>query len=554
MFLCSPYTGVIVENSSPQLHYDGNWCSTAPTVDMLDPAIYFPYQFSEQLYTVPQGQKGSIRYNFTATESSKAYCNISPPAPGNDDTSANLLSGREQSHAYPLCTYLDLSPSTSYTLNLTLEVNAGQVWFDRLSLLPSPDAALDNTLLRLNHQNPVIHYDEAWNSWGSPERSFPTNKTGSTLTLDFNGTSVKWYYAWLKPFGARSGGSRATWTVDNQNEETIVIPDVDPRFYLGRNNTYLAGLLFKTREVPPGAHQLKVTYFSGVNTARPLSLEALHVQNPNNFTSSVVPSGNPSSDVPVNRAPLPFHRCKIYHFLYYHPLSNGAVIAIAVDLAAAVFFAALGWFFYRRWRRQKHDTSSKLADSSNPIEIIVQASSPNLIYYGRWTSSPPPADLWNSTAFSSYPFSDWLYMLQPGENTGSVLYNNAVAPAGARASSSLLNCTLKTVPSAIHRVPSESAKGTGNTIKVAVGAGIAAAAVITVVSLVLYRSRHCQRLDRHAHVSQIKHTIAPYAQAPIIPTPFYKYSTVTPTKPFSCTTRREHLEDPPPYTRGAHPD
>ncbi|KAF9051797.1 hypothetical protein BJ165DRAFT_914992 [Panaeolus papilionaceus] len=303
----SEFLEIIVDNTSPALHYEGEWTSSRH-----DRAL------SGAPLTVPEGKKGSFFYNITGVTrvfvqglredfspdsdtSFNLHCEVTP----NDPTivyRSFVATADWATELFYIFEVRNLLPTTSYTLNVTLEsLRAPVVWFDALLLAPTATTNLDDAIVKMDHNHPMIQYDTKWESQIHGNTLHSTNTSGSTMQLDYNGTSLKWYTNWFFVIGIGNITSEATWKVDDM-EGTFIVPIPDPAD--GFSN--FRQLLFETPELPPGLHHLEVTYHGNTST-RPLSLRDLVIHSAYAASSSSSPTmspdgatqGTPNSDAAI---------------------------------------------------------------------------------------------------------------------------------------------------------------------------------------------------------------------------------------------------------------
>ncbi|PPQ76018.1 hypothetical protein CVT24_006565 [Panaeolus cyanescens] len=357
-------TTVIVDSSSPSIRYVGDWIPSDPTDDMRDPTKFMggTLPFSKQLYRAPEGKQVSLFHTFTGTTklhvrgtvdtadrgavSYDQMCDVQPRGPM-VATESFLISGGQEND-YMLCELRNLTPTETYTLNFTVNVERGHpVWFDRLVLEPSANADLTNALVRLDHRHLSIKYDNDWvNNFNSVHY---TNKSQSKVAFDFTGTSVSWYHSHVINWAR--GSSQATWSIDNEPQQTVTIPAVEPALA----SLFVEELLFKTPELEPRPHRLEVTYLGQDPTVeRPLSLRNLLVQN------APIPTGAPTSSTPVSGSQTPAGG-----HVSTSELSQGAKIGVGVGVSVAgmilIGVFVLMFLRKRRMAAKKDHLPTKLA-------------------------------------------------------------------------------------------------------------------------------------------------------------------------------------------------
>ncbi|PPQ99341.1 hypothetical protein CVT24_009155 [Panaeolus cyanescens] len=361
---------IVVLNESPHLRHEGDWVSARTTTHMTP--------LSDRLLTVTEGKKGSIFYEFSrasrlvvqgyyrtpSTKNGEHFnlaCAVEPEA-GTQVTVLQRVSGWSYD-SYALCEVQNLSPSTNYILNITLESIRGQeIWFDALRLDPEPAANLDDALVNMHHQHPMIQYDAGWENGHYPQTrdvAHFTNKTGSIMKLDFNGTSLKWYTLWnviLDP--QKNLVSEASWRLDNGEAHKFITNVASDVFGFQSHQ-----LIFEIANLSPGLHHLEVTHH-GNESSRPLSLSNLVIQSAVASVSSTMDLPIPSMDGSSGG------------------LSNSTKIAIALStsITALVVLAVILVFLYRNQRgvsRRKEDEDNLDNSRNEPISSSsLQAMDP----------------------------------------------------------------------------------------------------------------------------------------------------------------------------------
>ncbi|KAF9051795.1 hypothetical protein BJ165DRAFT_1573920 [Panaeolus papilionaceus] len=355
---------ILVRNTSPDIHYEGEWVSALP--------LSFVSPLSDKLYTLPEGKNGSFSYDFTGVpqlivqgfrqsfwskvgEDYNVECDIDPR---DADATITLLPGPSDwaLDLFTLCDYRNLSPEKNYTLKVTVEsIRNSIIWFDALLLTPAPTANVDNALVIMDHHHPSLQFDSDWDTQSYSHVAHATNTSGSSMKLDFNGTSLKWYTAWiyLADPSPTNTVSTSTWTVDDGRPQTFINPSPEPLDRLGR---YRHRLLFEISGLDPGLHHLEVTHH-GDKASRPLSLSSLVIQNTHDDYTDLAyvppPIYIPSPD--EIRGPL--ERTKIG-------------IAFIASAAAFVFCALLLFDFYRH-RRREQQLKETSKDSGESGELSV---------------------------------------------------------------------------------------------------------------------------------------------------------------------------------------
>lgn len=97
-------------------------------------------------------------------------------------------SGNTSGNNYLLCdgTKLDLAEGVhNFTIDINITSKSSTFWFDWIEYLPSPDAPLNNTVARVDHDDPIILYDASWQH--SSGLLSMTTVPGSAATISFVG-------------------------------------------------------------------------------------------------------------------------------------------------------------------------------------------------------------------------------------------------------------------------------------------------------------------------------------------------------------------------------
>ncbi|PPR03012.1 hypothetical protein CVT24_012287 [Panaeolus cyanescens] len=304
---------VVLNTPSPDLVFEGDWDTTSPTSDMLDPTVFTSRPFSESLKSVPDGKVGSVFYNFTGITDITLYGTVNSSAlsaldrnnPDNPtimgfgvscDLSPYTGPGREainglglddygiSNNSVVLCYATDLLPEVQYSLNMTIEPlstrdgngtrRTESVWFDAITVAPAREEQLGvERLVRLDHRHPSIEYDENWESFSSRHVA-NVGASSAAMSVEFYGTSLTWFTSWQKPMGMISAGAQVIWSIDNKNPQLIPL-DMPPRF----ENVSVEEPLFTTGTLDKGVHRLDVRYYSNFETTLPLTLASLEVEN-----------------------------------------------------------------------------------------------------------------------------------------------------------------------------------------------------------------------------------------------------------------------------------
>ncbi|PPQ99345.1 hypothetical protein CVT24_009159 [Panaeolus cyanescens] len=326
----------VIESTSTALHYTEEWTSILPLPKMFNLTAFRNYPFSEKLFTVPEGRKGSMFYTFTGitrlylqgtvdyfspdqTPNHHLRCSLEPSDTGTVvESMGGSTDGTYTENLMDLCDARNLSPSISYTLNFTLETISGQpVYLDRLLIEPTPSFDIDKTTVIMDGRHTMIQYDSKWD--GSQYELRTTNKTQAKMILDFNGTSVRWVAFWHRSMAA--GSSMASWRVDDSAFQTFNLPAIDTT---DDDTVYLEDQLFETSDFPFGEHRLEVVHL-GPESLRPLSLHHLVIEKSAQVHLGPSPSPSTSSGSIPSGHSTPTNNDES------NGLSQGAKIAIGVS-------------------------------------------------------------------------------------------------------------------------------------------------------------------------------------------------------------------------------
>ncbi|PPQ99340.1 hypothetical protein CVT24_009154 [Panaeolus cyanescens] len=382
---------VIVQSTSSEIHYEGDW-----EASVNDRTI------SGNVMTVPEGKQGSLLYELSGTsnarahgilrdfdrdtyESFKLYCEINPHETATRIAMLDSIGSfwtSDPSFTF-LCEVDNLNPSSNYTLSITLQsLGSPAVWFDSVLFDPAPTRSLDNDRILMDHRHLMIQYDSGWTlDFGNSAHL--TNSTGSTMKLDFNGTSLKWYTINYSRFSNATQNSEARWKVDDLEPQPFVVPAPSTN----DTGTY-QHLLFEVSGLSPGLHHLEVTH-QGDESTWPLTLSNLIIQNalpdpnlPPTSTDIQQPTLNPTTNTHDSQSGS--------------DLSAGEKAAIAVSTCLVVL-TLCGALFYI-WRRRSLGSTAKLEKDSehqNDADNSTQTSPPVSI------SARPPSLPLLSIAHSS---------------------------------------------------------------------------------------------------------------------------------------------------------
>ncbi|PPQ99343.1 hypothetical protein CVT24_009157 [Panaeolus cyanescens] len=315
----------------------------------------------------------------TATYS--VECSLEPSdAGGVMESIVTSARGNYTENVNNFCEGRNLSPSTTYTLNITLESFFGQPpYFDRLLIDPTPVFDLDKTTVIMDYRHIMIQYDSQWDA--PPLGLRVTNKTGAKMSLDFTGTSVQWYSYWHRELA--SGSAEASWRIDDSPFQTFSIPAISPDILATVNDNpppYIQDLLFKTPDFPFGEHRLEVVH-GGPESSRPLVLDHLVIQKSPQTTLN--PSPSPSTragSIPSDQSTPTNNES--------NDLSQSAKIAIGVStsISALIVCIALVFFLFRRRRGSKPEEQLKTVDSE--AEQEAPQDSTTISPYQRPESMP----------------------------------------------------------------------------------------------------------------------------------------------------------------------
>ncbi|PPQ99342.1 hypothetical protein CVT24_009156 [Panaeolus cyanescens] len=387
------YLQVVVPNQSSELRYEGDWISSTH-----DKAL------SGAVVTLPEGGKGSILYeirgttnilvhgilqDFTLATDENPNFKLSYEISPHDPTVLySTFGGRFNSTSgwslelHYLASINGLHPEKIYTLNITLEaLGPPMVWFDALLFNPKPARNIDNALMLLDDDHLMIHYDSDWTIHIGGVHA--TSASGSKMSLDFDGISIKVYTLWNthSRLSNATENSSASWIVDDSEPQTFVVPAPGPAD-VGDRLKYCQRLLFEVSGLSPGTHRLDIMHH-GTDATWPLMLSKIIVQNaPVNQTSA---GGNSRANITRN-----------------DNLKGITIIAIAVSISCMVLVVCAVCFIWYRKRRiatqkTKQAKTSEDVDRQSTLHRPYDSSASEPEVKGR------PALSLISTSLNRYP-------------------------------------------------------------------------------------------------------------------------------------------------------
>ncbi|PPR01257.1 hypothetical protein CVT24_006021 [Panaeolus cyanescens] len=376
-------TWVIIDDTSSDINYIGNWAQTTAT-PQLNSIGYFGPTFLDTLHTIT-GQ-GSLTYTFQGTAVELYGSAIIKrgdrlPKMNCIVDGVNHSPNREgwESNHYPFCQILDMEDG-QHTLNFTVEIPSSQnISIDKVAYIPSPSADLSHALLQVDESDFSIKYDPYWQDIVAARWTY---SNGSRAIIEFTGTSLSWYAMSFEQ-DINCTEARATYTLDDDPEEhTIVIPvrRKDPAVFLNEQ-------VFTLTDLEPKRHQLNITYRSN-STSRPLYLDYLLIQRaPDNDLPPTTTSGAPGATTAGDQASTSSNGNPHYHsfatwtdtfdFRYITGNSDGlsSSAEIGIGIGAAILLISLVFFFYRRYKHRAQNQED--ASGVNGPQMTAQSNFPS---------------------------------------------------------------------------------------------------------------------------------------------------------------------------------
>lgn len=255
-----------------------------------------------------------------------------------------------------------------HTLSIQVTSSSRNFWLDYIDYTPSPSLppTTQNSYITLSNKDPAIVYDSSWSLLY--DACDVTTATGSTMTMNFNGTGLDWYG--MIPTEMNHGSSSCTYSVNGEAPTPFTLQGIDgvndPSQYNQR--------FFSSPDRPYGAHSITVTY---LGSRTPLTLTHLVVRD-----SSASRLGAPASTT-ANSAPTPSSPDS--QSSASSGLKSGAIAGIVVGAMIAVGLIIAGIIFGRR-RRQKH--SRPPAIDQDPYPSYFATEGPGTITSFPYTVKP----------------------------------------------------------------------------------------------------------------------------------------------------------------------
>ncbi|KAI3604429.1 hypothetical protein WG66_008444 [Moniliophthora roreri] len=302
---------------------------------------------------------------------------------GNEIPRINYLTNIEQITNNLLCELSGLSAGPhTVTVNVTIDdPNTQTFWFDKLEYLPMEDVKLDGEVIRIDSSDSSIRYDNGTGNWIERPAATPisnsTDVPGESLSFRFNGTSVS-LFGFIAGSISRRQASNAVYSIDGSPDTLFEIPGSKP---LQTNSSVLLSryneLLFTSRDLEPGTHDMKIT-FTGVRTGGDplqwLTVDYFMVKASAGTLDADSGQGSP--------APLPAESGS-------RKSRIGPIVGGTIGGVAGVLLLALGVFLIlKRRKTPPGDKEAKIEggfDSSpvsadvNPNERFIRSRSPGLI-------------------------------------------------------------------------------------------------------------------------------------------------------------------------------
>ncbi|PPQ74314.1 hypothetical protein CVT24_000566 [Panaeolus cyanescens] len=342
---------VIVDSISPSIQYEGDWTNASPTPDKMNMTEFIGEPpFSDVLRQVPRQNVVSLSHKFNGTRI-QVQGTIAHPSKTMGWKATCTVDGRNvdvykiwgiSQNQFPFCEGRYLSSTSPHSLNFTIEIldDDTNIWFDRLMVSPAPFDNSDHPIVQVLHTDPMISYTDHWKDYVT---GLYTNVTGSKVSIDFNGTALRWYTIYEATFSAVRSQAKGTLFIDNQ-PIPFVIPEIKPSV-----DVQMGELLFRTPELPPGLHSAEVTYDG---FGRPLALYYLVIENiPKNRTiPTVPPTFVDNNKVPSSSVAAP-------NFGISRAVRIGLCGGIGL-LAAIIIIAVLVLYIRRRRQRRNLEQST----------------------------------------------------------------------------------------------------------------------------------------------------------------------------------------------------
>ncbi|KAF8808393.1 hypothetical protein BYT27DRAFT_7337775 [Phlegmacium glaucopus] len=364
---------VLVDDTNPNIQYSGPWFSTQNT--QLNTGD-FGTPFQNTLHGV--NVDANFSYSFNGSSVTVLGTSTVP------DT--NFLSGPDLSwECFVDNSSIGSLPVISYAENNWVFCQNGQLqdgphvltvkakvsnqktfWFDQIQYLPSSNVSLDESIVRINSNDPDIQYSSGWKELNGVVNL--TQTTGSTITYVFTGVSLS--FVSFLPDKFPLTPSSTTYSIDGKAPASFLVPIGSPELY----NQFL----FQTGQLSAGQHKLVVTH-QGNNGSAPLVLDYLVVQNaPSTSTSSAPTGATSTASVPTSN---------IGH-------KKSPPIGIIIGVVCGVIVLVLLLLYIRRRNNRK---KRRLSETSYlPIDVHV-------VY--PFTESLHPQNTSEGQSLTSRPFA-----------------------------------------------------------------------------------------------------------------------------------------------------
>ncbi|PPR02070.1 hypothetical protein CVT24_011169 [Panaeolus cyanescens] len=368
---------ILVDDTNPLIQYDGTWFSDASGA--LDNTGADGTTFNKTLHWTTEN--GTITFPYTGT-----IVNVVGSTRVRNDTGIpdpewecsvdgvpmrnNVITDEENN--WNLCTSAG-TPEGDHVLTVKITVRQAQTYYlDRIIYTPSSSVPLDDKTLIINDNDPALQYGPGWGpaSFGGQHA---TTLSGSKVTLDFIGVSLRWFAA----IDRTKSPTHATFSVDQSTPTDFVIGSggVAPNAAM-----LFTQNLFTTPDLAPGPHHLEVIFLGNEQTTN-LMLDFLVVQNSTTplGQATTPPTGTNTTKAATNTLPSssnqPFFPTTIIPNDSTRPSSSshlGPIIGGA--LGGLIIF--LGGFLVLYCRlRQKRKQHSHIIPLTERQTFLVSAGS-----------------------------------------------------------------------------------------------------------------------------------------------------------------------------------
>ncbi|KAG6850864.1 hypothetical protein H0H93_007482 [Arthromyces matolae] len=370
---------IVVDDSDQLLNYTGGWIQQQP--GSYDHYGNFGPTYLSTTHSTTSGGVVTFPFGGTSIQVFGTTCVSGIPTwdcyvDGVKFNSQNPFTSPENN--WSLCE-LDSIIDGQHELTINVTSTNATFAFDYLVYTPSPTAALEPAIVRIDHTDPGLNYSST--GWSDLGGNAATSVAGSQVYFNFIGKGLSWVGYVPIEFGKAS--ANGTYSVDGGSPTSFQLSGIDS----SAPNSLYYQTFFTTQDLAQGPHTIVVTYNgnNGISGQIPLTLDFLLVTN-----ATSAPSATSASPVSSTSTPAALNSSAKAATV----LPVGAIVGIVVGVVLLITAMIVLFLLYTR-RIRRLNSKPRAYDLTEPeISGFDPFQHPASPYTEPFIpESPPMADM-----------------------------------------------------------------------------------------------------------------------------------------------------------------